>query len=1066
MVQKTRTQKTETAIESADAAPASVDVVASPQDQSAGESQEQTVAATAEPAGAPASEEPVAKPKGRGRRSRSTREKKVQQPAADGQPEGAEEKPAADDKPAAAPKAPRAPRSPANKPAAGKASEAAKVGKLQMIISYVPGEECRVAVVEDGKLEEFHAERAASMSRVGNIYVGRVTNVEPAIQAAFVDFGVDHHGFLHVSDVHPRYFPGEDDETTESVGKKTPRRDRPPIQRCFRRGDEVLVQVLKEGVGTKGPTLTSYLSVPGRFLVMMPQMDKVGVSRKVEDEEQRREMRAILDQLELPEGFGFILRTAGMERTKQELKRDLAYLMRLWKDMEGRRGTGNKPRLLYSESDLLVRALRDMLAPEIDEVIIDNELALARAARFLKIVAPRSKVRLLQFAGQMPLFHAFGVEQQIATMNAREVPLPGGGRLVIDETEALVAIDVNSGRMRDARDAETNAYRTNCEAVEEICRQLKLRDLGGIVINDLIDMRLASHRKDIEQRFRDRLKRDRARSTILPISNFGILEMTRQRMRGSHETVHFGDCPTCRGRGIVQKPDSVASDSLRNLAALLDHENVARVEMVVSPRVASELLSSRRKTLNKLERTSGKHVDVRVSETIPIDRITFYAYDAAGADIDVESLPKPRAPRDLKVWELPRSADDEAWAADLSDQEVVEEQDLTPAEQAELADLPAHPIEVEDSDEDVASAGEGNGEGGRKRRRRRRRRGGRGGDRPENGEAVPARSEPHKVAAPAEDGQAAAMVEIEAADASGPRAAEAQSSGAVREGDEAGEGGEGGRRRRRRRRRRGGRGGGGQNGAETGGGTETDAAAEAQDDEAAEPVLLPDPDAPRGDSWDLPPGAVPSLSAAPKAIKPAAAERTESPREAAAMAPIPSSDADDETGGPSAPGLAPANGGEAQGEDQDRPQGRSRRRRRGGRGGGQRQGDAGKESPPAAAPAAAIPKPAPLALQKPAREAPRSEKPVPEVRGGGYRKKSAASAPAASPAVGSRPPLPAPASAAPKKPASALPVVGTAPPAAAIPAPGSGQPAKPKRVLYSTRRRLSPAELAKRPKPE
>src|SRR5215831_15556332 len=276
--------------------------------------------------------------------------------------------------------------------------------KSQMLISYVPGEECRVAVVEDGKLEEFHAERASSISRVGNIYVGVVTNVEPAIQAAFVDFGIEHHGFLHVSDVHPRYFPGEDEDTTERVGRKTPRRERPPIQKCFRRGDEVEVQVLKEGVGTKGPTLTSYLSIPGRFLVMMPQMDRVGVSRKVEDEEQRREMREILDQLELPEGFGFILRTAGLSRTKAELKRDLAYLQRLWKDMDRRLKAGGKPRLLYSESDLLVRSLRDMLTNDIKEVIIDSELALKRASRFMKIVAPRSTTKLFHFTDKTPVF--------------------------------------------------------------------------------------------------------------------------------------------------------------------------------------------------------------------------------------------------------------------------------------------------------------------------------------------------------------------------------------------------------------------------------------------------------------------------------------------------------------------------------------------------------------------------------------------------------------------------------------------------------------------------------------
>ena len=481
----------------------------------------------------------------------------------------------------------------------------AKSSKTQMLVNYVPGEECRVAIVEDGKLEEFTSEKFANQSRVGNIYVGKVINVEPAIQAAFVDFGVGDNGFLHVSDLHPRYFPGESDDATEQVGHKTPRRERPPIQAALRRGDEVFVQVLKEGVGTKGPTLTSYLSIPGRFLVMMPQMDKVGVSRKVEDEEQRRKMREILDQLDLPEGFGFILRTAGLERTKMELKRDLAYLVRLYKDMERRRAQGDKPRLLYAESDLLVRALRDQLTTDVDEIIIDNEQALQRASRFLKIVAPRTSTKLLHYPGKTPIYHAFAVEEQIAHINAREVPLPSGGRLVIDQTEALVAIDVNSGKSRDSRDAEQNAFQTNMEAVDEICRQLRLRDQGGIVINDLIDMRSLSHRKEIESRFRERLKRDRARTTISTISQFGILEMTRQRMRPSAESIHFADCPTCRGRGLVQKPESVTGDALRELAALLDVDKVGRVELVVSPRVAGELLSAKRHLLGRIHWTWG-----------------------------------------------------------------------------------------------------------------------------------------------------------------------------------------------------------------------------------------------------------------------------------------------------------------------------------------------------------------------------------------------------------------------------------------------------------------------------
>ncbi|MFM9995294.1 MAG: ribonuclease E/G, partial [Phycisphaerales bacterium] len=769
----------------------------------------------------------------------------------------------------------------------------------RMLINYVPGEECRVAVVENGNLEELHGERAGSISRVGNIYTGVVTNVEPAIQAAFIEFGVEAHGFLHVTDVHPRYFPGEDDDTTERVGKKTPRRERPPIQKCFRRGDEVTVQVLKEGVGTKGPTLTSYLSIPGRFLVMMPQMDRVGVSRKVEDEELRRKMRAILDQLDLPEGFGFILRTAGMERTKLELKRDLAYLMRLWKDMESRLAGGEKTRLLYSESDLLVRALRDMVGPEIGEVVIDNEQALKRAARFLKIVAPRSRVKLLQYTGNTPLFHAFGVEPQIARIHSREVPLPSGGRLVFDEAEALVAIDVNSGKMRDARDAETNAYRTNVEAVEEICRQLKLRDVGGIIINDLIDMRHASHRKDIEQRFRDRLKRDRSRTTTLAISEFGILEMTRQRMRGSHESVHFTECPTCHGRGLVQRPDSVAADAMRNLAALLDHDRVSRVEMVVSPRVASELLSGRRQTLGRLERRAGKHVDVRVSETVPVDRVSFYAYEATGADIEIDKLPEPRTPGGLVPWDFADKDDQAGWAADMLDETPVTPEPEVEEVEPEVA---SHPIEFDDEgpitpvDAGAASAaggppgpdGPGGEEGQGGRRRRRRRRGGRGRGRGGDGRS----GDPQTTGAGGarEGAGPPPMGDAPPVDHGGPRGpTDATDQGHAFDGpvtDEGGgsapmspggdgqhgqgqpaqgppgEPGEGGRRRRRRRRRRG-RGRGGQGGEDSGGQPPTAG-------EGAPPVHGETPDGtpimdqppppldegPRGDSWDLEPAQV------------------------------------------------------------------------------------------------------------------------------------------------------------------------------------------------------------------
>jgi len=524
-----------------------------------------------------------------------------------------------------------------------------------MVVNDTPGEECRIAILRDGLLEQLFMERSTTATQVGNIYKGRVTNVEPAIQAAFVDYGQGQAGFLHISDLHPRYFPSGD--KTERVGKKTSRRDRPMMQEALRRGDEVIVQVLKQGIGTKGPTLTSYLSIAGRLLVMMPWMDKSGVSRKVDDEDQRREMKQILDSLNLPDGFGFILRTAGFDRTKLELQRDAAYLLRLWRVMEKRMKAVGAPCALYTESDLLIRSIRDVVDSSIDTIVVDSDSACKRARAFLEVVAPRSAPKVLYYDRQVPIFHAFDVERQIELTHSRIVPLRSGGALVIDQTEALVAIDVNSGKSRAARDSETNAFHTNLEAVEEIARQLRLRDLGGVVICDLIDMRSQRHRRDVEDRFREHLRRDRARATTAPISDFGILEMTRQRMRPSLRKTHYIDCPNCDGHGEIKMPDAVAGDALRSIAHLLHYERVKRVEMACSTRVASILLSGRRRMIDELEDRSGKRVEIRISEALALDRVDLYAYDERGADIDITKLPAVAPPKlaDLPSESPPRS---------------------------------------------------------------------------------------------------------------------------------------------------------------------------------------------------------------------------------------------------------------------------------------------------------------------------------------------------------------------------------------------------------------------------
>ena len=523
-----------------------------------------------------------------------------------------------------------------------KTSKSSKKISEIMIVNDDPGVATRIAICEKGRLEELYTERLKTATSVGNIYKGRVTNVESSIQAVFVEYGGTQSGFLHVTDLHPKYFPGS--ETRERVGKKVAKRARPPIQKCLKRGDEVLVQVMKEGIGTKGPTLTSYLSIPGRLSVIMPYMDKVGVSRKIEDLDERREMRKVLDEINLPEGFGFILRTAGKGKKVAEVKRDIAYLVRLWNMIEKRIKTIAAPCPLYNESDLVVRTIRDVLRPSIDAIIVDSESAYERIESFLRVASPRSSRKIIRYNDAAPIFHAFDLERQIEEIHNREVHLPSGGRLVIDQTEALVAIDVNSGKSRSAKNSETNAFNTNMEAADEICRQLRLRDLGGLVINDLIDMGKVSNRKKVEACFEKNLERDRARASVLPISRFGLMEMTRQRIRPSVLDSHYGECRHCAGRGLIKTPEEVASDATRHAGWILRDPRIHRVELACSASVGSAIFSNKRSELAKYESTSGKQIVVRISETIATDQVAYFAYDIRGADIDVSTIPDPVPP--------------------------------------------------------------------------------------------------------------------------------------------------------------------------------------------------------------------------------------------------------------------------------------------------------------------------------------------------------------------------------------------------------------------------------------
>lgn len=509
-----------------------------------------------------------------------------------------------------------------------RSAEPKEVAGKKMIINVVAGEECRIAVLDEtGRLEELYMERASAESHVGNIYKARITNVEPSIQAAFVDFGMSKNGFLHISDLHPQYFASAKRDT-EDVGHKTPRRERPLIQRCLRRGQEVIVQITKEGIGTKGPTLTTYLSLPGRYVVMMPGMNRLGVSRKIDDEEARKRMREVLGELDLPKGMGFIVRTAGLDRSRRDLQRDLGYLTRLWRVVSKRAGSEKTPAELYRESDLVIRTIRDVFDQSISKIIVDDKATCERAREFLAIAMPRSRERIEAYQGSEPLFHKYGIEDEIEKIYSRQVPLPSGGSLVIDSTEALVAIDVNSGKSRQHDDAEESAYKTNLEASEEIARQLRLRDLGGVIICDFIDMRADRHRRAVERAVRDALKKHKERAQVLRMSRFGIIEVTRQRRGPALSQSVYHDCPHCKGSGLVKTSESMTLGVMRMLQLAAHRDNIHTIEAKVSADVAHQLLNRKRHDIRQLEQQTGKTIIVRADSHVGLDQAEFECLDA------------------------------------------------------------------------------------------------------------------------------------------------------------------------------------------------------------------------------------------------------------------------------------------------------------------------------------------------------------------------------------------------------------------------------------------------------
>ncbi|MBN2841587.1 MAG: Rne/Rng family ribonuclease, partial [Sedimentisphaerales bacterium] len=515
----------------------------------------------------------------------------------------------------------------------GTGEQAGKKQKREMLINISAGQECRIAVVEEGKLEELYVERLDTNSLVGNIYKGRIVNVEPSIQACFVDFGIGQNGFLHISDVQTSYFRNAIDHS-EKVGKKQPRKERPLIQECLRKGQEVVVQVIKAGIGTKGPTLSTYISIPGRYVVLMPGMSHSGVSRKLSQED-RQKMKELSAELNAPEDVGIILRTASLESNKKDLKKDFTYLIRLWKQM--RHNINNKktgPMELYKESDLVIRTIRDVFTTGIDRIYCDNENTWNKINEFFTIAMPRNRDLVKLYTDHVPLFTKYNIEKEIEKLQSKNVPLPHGGSIVIESTEAMVTIDVNSGKYRDNNNAEDTAYKINMVAAEEICRQLKLRDLGGVIVIDFIDMVNNKHKRELEKKVKDLFARDRASTRILRINQFGLMAVTRQRMKASLKNRTYTTCPLCKGAGQLKSSESVAIEAMRKIAYAIEEPQVAELDVIITPAVAAYLLNERRHALVELESKFSKRITVKSDHNCGPEDISFDARNTRGIRID------------------------------------------------------------------------------------------------------------------------------------------------------------------------------------------------------------------------------------------------------------------------------------------------------------------------------------------------------------------------------------------------------------------------------------------------
>ncbi len=553
-----------------------------------------------------------------------------------------------------------------------------------MLINASHPEENRVAIVVDGILSELDIEIAGQEQSKGNIYKAVVVRVETGLQAAFVDYGAEKLGFLQIGEVHTKLYPAQ---------KET--KSRPRIADILYRGQEILVQIVKEERGNKGAALTTFLSIPGRYMVLMPDSTTKGVSRKISVDSERRSLKKTMAELDLPERMGYIVRTAGIGKDKEELKRDFDYLVRLYEGIVARKDQIKAPAQLYQESNLAIRSIRDYFSTEMDEVLVDDPKVYQDTKDFFSLVMPELKHLVKRHRERRPIFSRYQIEEQIEGLSKNQAPLPSGGSIVLDQTEALVAIDVNSGKMSGESGIEATAFKTNLEAAVEVGRQLRLRDLGGLIVIDFIDMRDRKNIREIEHEVRKALKDDKAKVSVGRISQFGLLEMSRQRLKPVLSVGAYLECPHCKGLGQIKSIEAQAVAFLRQAHTAAGKGQIAHIEASVPFEVANYLLNQKRSTIIELER----QLKLKIS--------LLGRSDLLPGDLDIELHKREKEQQDNTRQTMPVSHDNQIENALAAAQQGEEEA----REQAEdiSAETPPEQVAEEEPTEKT-----------KKRRRRRR----------------------------------------------------------------------------------------------------------------------------------------------------------------------------------------------------------------------------------------------------------------------------------------------------------------------------------------------------------